>query len=344
VGCSIVRTVVRYLSVFFAVFGLVALPGCVGGSSAPTTSTRSQSTTTRTATKAACHPAPVVVAIVSAGRVRRVSVPAPVGLGSGVVITGLSALSPRDVWAVGNRGPLVGTYALRGGSVIAHWDGKRWRLMAHPRKPLNALVAVLAISTRDVWAVGAFEGSIAPGVTVANTLAEHWDGSRWRVIPTPNSNGSGQLQSIVALASDDVWAAGGAHSGGENVPDRPLVEHWDGTRWTIETGRFSSRVGYTRDLAAQSPTSVSLDAYDGHDMLVKLWDGRTWHPLRHVRIDRSLVPAGAVRLRSGFAVLHGTIWRLFPSGMVPAENAGAGVSWPVIRQNQARLICETPKQ
>lgn len=140
---------------------------------------------------------PVVVSIASGGRVRRVSIPAPVVLGRRVVITGLSALSARDVWAVGNRGPLVGTYALRGGSVIAHWNGTRWRLMAHPTKPLNALVAVLAISARDVWAVGAFEGSIPPGVSVANTLAEHWDGTRWRVIPTPNSNGSGQLQSIV---------------------------------------------------------------------------------------------------------------------------------------------------
>lgn len=289
---------------------------------------------------------PVVVSVGSGAGVRRVSVPAPVGLGRKVVITGLSALTASDVWAVGNRGPLVGTYALGGGSLIAHWDGTRWRVMPHPTKRYDALVAVLALSRQDVWAVGAFEGSIPPGVTVAKTLAEHWDGRRWRIIPSHNRNGSGQLESIVALAPNDVWAAGGAHSGGENVLDRPLVEHWDGKRWTIETAGFSSRAGYTRDLAAQSPTSVSVDAYDGHDLVVKRWDGHTWHTLRRIPIDRLLVPSRAIRLRSGFAVLHSTMWHMFPSGSVTTRSAGAGVSWPVSQQKQQRLdrLCHGPAQ
>jgi hypothetical protein len=163
-------------------------------------------------TPSACHRRPVAVSVWSGGRERIVRVPPPIGLGRGVIVTGLSALTSRDVWAVGNRGALVGTYALAGGSVIAHWDGTRWRLMAHPQKPQNALVAVLAISPRDVWAVGAYQGSIPPGVSVAKTLTEHWDGTRWRIVRSPNSRGSGQLQTIVALAPNDIWSAGGSHS------------------------------------------------------------------------------------------------------------------------------------
>ena len=165
-------------------------------------------------------------------------------------------------------------------------------------------MAVVAISPRDVWAVGAYQGSIPPGVSVAKTLTEHWDGTRWRIIASANSKGSGQLQSIVALSPNDVWAAGGAHSGGENVPDRPLAEHWDGKQWTIKTGAFGAQVGYTRDLAAQSSTSVALDAYDAHDMIVQRWDGHTWDTLRRVPIDSSLVPLRAVALRYGWAVLR----------------------------------------
>lgn len=264
-------------------------------------------------------------------------VPAPVGLGRGVVITGLSALTSRDVWAVGNRGALVGTYALAGGSVIVHWDGTRWQVIPHPQRPQNALVAVVAISSRDVWAVGAYQGSIPPGVSVAETLAEHWDGTRWRIVPSPNSKGSGQLQAIVALSANDVWAAGGAHSGGENMPDRPLAEHWDGSSWTIKTGPFSSRVGYTRDLAAQSASSVSVNAYDGRDMIEQEWNGHTWRASGRVPIDHSLVPRRAVALRYGWAVLRGATWKLFPTGAVSASTAGAGVLWLESTWSQLRL-------
>ena len=60
-----------------------------------------------------------------------------------------------------------------------------------------------AISTRDVWAAGS-QGSGDSG----QTLALHWDGSRWQPAPTPNA--SRYLDSFLAVAAvgGNVWAAG----------------------------------------------------------------------------------------------------------------------------------------
>jgi hypothetical protein len=90
----------------------------------------------------------------------------------------------------------------------------------------NLLNGVAAVSTGDVWAVG-MDGSYP-----AKTLIEHWNGSAWSAVTSPNSGtGHNQLNGVTAVATGDVWAAGqdgAAHPGG-------LAEHWDGSAWTVAT-------------------------------------------------------------------------------------------------------------
>jgi hypothetical protein len=272
------------------------------------------------------------------GHLKASTLPAPLGVGRGVVIEGLAAISRSDVWAVGSTGPLVGTYALAAGSVIAHWDGETWSLIPHPNPSQSSLVSVAAISPNDVWAVGARSGSIPPGVSVARTLVEHWDGHRWRVVPSPNQHGSGQLTSLAVLASRDVWAAGGSHSGGEEAPDEALVEHWQGSRWVIVHVPYAGRVGYTGDLAATSSSSVWVDAYDGHNLDIARWDGHHWRAIHHVPIDSLLYPIQHVyHLTTGFATPSSTRWHLIPRGSVRADLAGIGITLPITLQRQIRL-------
>jgi hypothetical protein len=87
----------------------------------------------------------------------------------GIELTGVSAVSAKDVWAVS-------------GIATEHWDGTRWRIVASPHrnpKTIAALSAVAAIAPRDVWAVG--------GV-LYEMVAAHWNGVRWGIAPTPNTN------------------------------------------------------------------------------------------------------------------------------------------------------------
>ena len=40
------------------------------------------------------------------------------------------------------------------------------------------------------------------------TLAMHWDGTQWAIVPTPNPGAGGQLLAVSAVAANDVWAVG----------------------------------------------------------------------------------------------------------------------------------------
>jgi hypothetical protein len=103
----------------------------------------------------------------------------PVYYGAGTTLTGITVLSPGNIWVVG---------ANHNNSIIEHWDGSAWTAIAHPSSGI--LSDVVAVAPDDIWAVG-------PGKVL------HWDGTAWSVSPAPYG--------AVALARSgptDVWAVG----------------------------------------------------------------------------------------------------------------------------------------
>jgi hypothetical protein len=86
-------------------------------------------------------------------------------------LTGVSAVSPTDAWAVGSyrdEGEIGQTLAL-------HWDGARWSQVKtpNPGSISNSLAGVSAVSPKDVWAVGEYQGA------GTHALVLHWDGTKW---------------------------------------------------------------------------------------------------------------------------------------------------------------------
>lgn len=74
------------------------------------------------------------------------------------------------------------------------------------------------------------------------TLAEHWNGSQFVRVQTPNDEPpdqphlTNQLNGIIAESPNDIWAAGlWTYYPGAGTP-RSLFEHWDGKKWKIESG------------------------------------------------------------------------------------------------------------
>ena len=111
--------------------------------------------------------------------------------GNGLV--GVDVLSANDVWAVGS-----GCY---GYTLVIHWDGAAWSLVPSPNpfpSGTNELKGVAAVSPTDVWAVGAASGP----TTALVSLIEHWDGSRWSVMPSPRPGSMGYLSSISVVAAN----------------------------------------------------------------------------------------------------------------------------------------------
>ena len=151
------------------------------------------------------------------------------------VINGVSADPSTDVWAVGG---LTG-----GGTTSLHWNGQTWSQIPTARLRSGGVVAVTALSTTNVWAVGTGPGVARGGFSAHPTaVIEHWDGTSWSVVPSPNPNpqGNNSLVAVAAVSANDIWAVGHQLLG-------PFTEHWDGNTWSIVTtpSGVASLIGIT---------------------------------------------------------------------------------------------------
>src|SRR6516164_5884185 len=138
--------------------------------------------------------------------------------GSGVA-TAISADSANDIWV------------LDGGTFL-HFDGTKWSSVASAIGNPTENTAVTALSPTNVWAVGTVVAGRTGGrhpTTIAKAAIEHWDGTSWSIVasPNPNPGGSSSLDGIAAISANDIWAVGGI-----GLP-KTLTEHWDGTSWSI---------------------------------------------------------------------------------------------------------------
>jgi hypothetical protein len=95
----------------------------------------------------------------------------------------------------------------------------------------NKLLAVSAVSTGDVWAAGYYDNSFADP---HQTLTEHWNGSAWQVVTSPNMGPfPSTLDGVAAVSSSDVWAVGYYSTVSSPYHYQTLTEHWNGMAWSV---------------------------------------------------------------------------------------------------------------
>jgi hypothetical protein len=141
----------------------------------------------------------------------------------------------------------------------------------------NVLNAVGARTGTDAWAVGNFLGPNDDDGQVM--LAEHWNGSAWSQVPTPNVvRFDEKLNAVSAAAANDAWAVGSTNKTGFAHTD-PLAAHWDGTSWTIvptpaTTGGSKSILFGVANLGGGNAWTVGRSA--ANRALVEHWDGSAW--------------------------------------------------------------------
>ena len=130
----------------------------------------------------------------------------------------------------------------------------------------HTLNDVSMLSADDAWAVGS---RTAGSVTL--TWVRHWDGAAWKQVPSP-SPGSQEnlLRSVATISPTDVWAVGGQRDVGDS-DERPLVEHWDGTSWSIVDQPADKGRAYS--VGASGPDDVWVV---GDLPISEHWDGTTW--------------------------------------------------------------------
>lgn len=146
----------------------------------------------------------------------------------------------------------------------------------------NTLAAIAGSQTNDLWAVGYyFDGANL----VDLTIAEHWDGRSWTLVPTPIPSGwEGRLLGVSVRSSSDVWAVGWTALK-STTEYYTLIEHWDGHQWSIVPSPSPNVLGAQGEgdelygvaaLAPDNVWAVGFSLYGYEQPFIEHWDGNAW--------------------------------------------------------------------
>ncbi|HTZ93995.1 MAG TPA: hypothetical protein VMB74_16500 [Streptosporangiaceae bacterium] len=216
---------------------------------------------------------------------------------SGDTITGLTAISPDDVWvfgavAAGNR---TGTW---------HFNGRTWRAVTGRAAPVYR---ASAISGSDIWA-------IAVGAKADSVL--RYSGRTWQRVSTGSVLDGVAVSDILAISKRNVWILGDEAAAGAA---RLVLAHWNGTRWSrlapgprAFPGHLSAGPHGTV-LATATPAEATAAG------LIIQADSAGW---RHVTAVQSGFGSGV----SAVAVRPGTL-SVLASGGVLTRLGGDAVIW-----------------
>ena len=243
--------------------------------------------------------------------------------GSGIFYA-VTAISSNNIWAVGLSFLNNGNEA----TLTEHWNGSKWSLVPSPNNTFytfNELLAVSATSANDVWAVGDIAGPDPDSDTF--TLIEHWNGSKWSIVPSANVQFEQNfLKGVRAVSASDVWAVGFTEVGG-TPPDQGLIEHWNGSKWSLAS---FPRVNSDYRFYAVSATSASdvwavgLNGSTNLPAPIEHWNGSKW----------SIVPnpvlTGSRGLISVASLTTASAWAVGSNGSAALFEHWNGVTWKIV--------------
>jgi hypothetical protein len=188
-------------------------------------------------------------------------------------LTAVRCAHPSSCVAVGqySTASVTKTLALR-------WSDNRWTLMDTPN-PVSAVSGLSGLACTSATSCIAVGGYFVSSGNESNhySLAEHWDGTQWTIVPTPNVPDAfdSPLMGVACAAPTDCFAVGYSHT---TVLTRPLIQRWDGSSWSIidspyPTGSADTELLAVACAAATRCTAVGTSSYG---TLVQRWDGTAW--------------------------------------------------------------------
>jgi len=225
--------------------------------------------------------------------------------GSKSTLNGVVALSPTNAWAVG-RG--------RNGAALAeHWNGTAWATVQVPT-PAGAassqLSGISALSPSDMWAAGSV-ATVAGTTVQTRTLVEHWNGRAWSIVTSRNATNSNLLTGVAAVAANNVWAVGyTVTTDGTNQPDKTLIEHWNGSAWSLVASPSPASNDTLSGVAARSASDVwAVGARQDRSgpipidrTLTEHWNGSAWSVVASPNVG------GNDNLLNGVGATSGDVW------------------------------------
>ena len=208
---------------------------------------------------------------------------------------GVTAISASDVWSVGYDVSAPGVTQ----TLTEHWNGSQWSVVNSPSPASmnNELFSVSAVSASDMWAVGFITTPIDQTPT-DETLIEHWNGSQWSVVKSPDPGSNDHLNAVTAISAGDAWAVGNA-----NTFAQTLIEHWNGSRWSVAKSTSAGSSSDLRDVAAVSASDVWSVGYalvgSSIQTFTEHWNGTNWQAVRSSNTGSSPTFSGVAAVSTG---------------------------------------------
>jgi hypothetical protein len=255
------------------------------------------------------------------------------------ILFDVDGVATGDVWAAGSY---TDSTSLQH-TLVAHWDGSGWKKVKSPdagRRKGGELGGIDARTATDVWAVGSYLNHQG----INQPLAEHWNGVKWTVVPTPapepqGAPPNGGLSAVHALSATNVWAVG-SYLDDAALP-QPFTEHYNGSTWSIvSTPDLGADESVLNDVDAVSSTAVWAVGFADTTTLIERWNGSKWARVpspnpgsRHNAglSGISVVAAGDLWAAGSYVTdtpslgtlvehWNGTQWGVIPSNNAPGDN------------------------
>ena len=108
----------------------------------------------------------------------------------------------------------------------------------------------------------------------------------WSKVSSPNVGTSTNfLNGVAAIAANNIWAVGeDTNSAGPSAMFAPLIEHWNGPRWSIVASPLQGTSDFLNGIAAVSASNIwavgdyrsGIDPMGSYYTLIEHWNGTTW--------------------------------------------------------------------
>jgi hypothetical protein len=195
----------------------------------------------------------------------------------------------------------------------------------------NNLADVKSFSFSDVWVVGEWNPGVPPTETGRRTLTEHWDGSAFSIVPSPNADWAGvdksTLSGVSGVASRDVWAVGYGEDFA-SLKSTTLTEHWDGIAWRLVPSpnpsgdTLPNRLYSVAAVSSTNVWAVGETGFPGKALTLR-WNGSTWN----------VVPNACNSPLQGVTAVRGTTVDLWAVGSATTCRFGT-IGWSVVPSPQ----------
>jgi hypothetical protein len=214
---------------------------------------------------------------------------------------GVTAISPRDAWAVGFT-------ARPPHPVIADWNGSSWTTLNGPALQTLGELTAVARFPGGVWAVGARRHAV--GGHRWTHLIVRVTGNTVRTVPTPLPR-AGWLFGVAAPSAANAWAVGKITAG------PPLILHWNGTGWK-RSPLPRHAAGAVDGVAAISATNAwAIDTRNHGNSQIWHWDGRRWR-----RVATPAITGQTYALEGVAALSAGNAWAVGQTSSTGTEPPG----------------------